>query len=100
MNSVGECERCGSKIIENSHRRPEKQRFHRELTGGEYVTDEIRLCSMCLDDVFEFVFDSEVDRSDKADPIPLERLGNNVNRYIDDLENVLESIEGVNNDEE
>jgi hypothetical protein len=100
MDRVAECERCGSKIIESSHRRPEKQQFYRELGGGEYVVDEIRLCSMCLDDVFEFVFESDVDRSGKADPIPLERLGENVERHIDDLERVLAQIEGVNEDED
>jgi hypothetical protein len=98
MNSVAECERCGSKIVEHEHRRTRKSQFTRELGGGEHVVDEIRLCSMCLDDVFEFVFESEVDRSEKADPIPLARLGENVERYIDDLENVLEVIEGVNNE--
>jgi hypothetical protein len=48
---------------------------------------------MCLDELWEFVFEEEIDRSDKADPIPLNRLGDNVQRYIDDLESVLEQVQ-------
>jgi hypothetical protein len=50
---------------------------------------------MCLDDIWEFVFETGVDRSDKADPLPIDRLGENVERHIDDLESVLESLEAT-----
>lgn len=94
MNSVTECERCEAKIVESSYNPDRPIEFMRETGGGECEVDDIRLCSMCLDDVWEFVFEAEIDRSEKADPIPLERLSENVERYVGDLEDVLGQIEG------
>jgi len=93
MSRVESCDRCGSQIVEEPHSAPQMQEFYRKLGSGEVEAKGARLCSMCLDDLWEFVFDSDVDRSDKADPIPLERLGRSVTRHIDDLEGILESLE-------
>lgn len=90
---VASCGRCGSKIVDSDHRWPEKQQFVRELGDGEYETDSVRLCSMCLDDVWETVFEVDVDRSDKADPVPLNRAGKNIDRYISDLEDLREELQ-------
>lgn len=101
LDSVTKCERCGSNIVENGYytsRSERPERFRRELGRGEYATDEIRLCSMCLDDVWEFVFEAEIDRSDKSDPIPMERLSENVTQHIRNLERILDEIESLDNE--
>lgn len=90
---VESCGRCEAKITESDHRAPDKQQFYRELGGGKHEADSIRLCSMCLDDVWEFVFDVEVDRSDRADPVPLNRVTDSVQRHIDSLEELREDLD-------
>jgi hypothetical protein len=63
------------------------------ITDDGYESKDARLCSMCLDDLWEFVFDSTVDRSDKADPYPVGRLSESVERHIEDLQEVLDELE-------
>jgi len=98
MTNVERCDRCDSKIVTQPSRPIERQGFYRE-TADSYETADAKLCSMCLDDLWEFVFENDIDRSDKADPIPLERLSSNVERHIDDLEGVLDQLNEVDTDE-
>ena len=90
MSQVIECDRCSAKIVEEAHTWHSHTDFVRH-TGelGEYESDHMRLCSMCLDDLWDFAFETEVDRSDKADPIPLKQMAVGVERHIDELEDVL-----------
>jgi len=87
------CDRCNSKITGQSHSRERPMQFHRYPSGNGYETDEARLCSICLDELWEFVFEEEVNRSDKADPIPLENMATSVERHIEGLEGVLEQLQ-------
>lgn len=95
---VKTCDRCEAKIVRQSHSAPERLGFFRYINPGaelpEYESDDVLLCSMCLDDVWEFVFDADVDRSEKADPIPLGRVSENVERHIEDLETIITALEG------
>jgi len=95
MTQITKCGRCGSKIVESPHSPKEPCNFTHYPDSESVETEQIILCSMCLDDIWEFVFETEVDRSDKADPLPVDRLGENVERHIDDLESVLESLEAT-----
>jgi hypothetical protein len=69
--------------------------FHRFIDEEEWEQEGITLCSTCLDEIWEFVFETEIDRSDKADPIPLQKVEDNVERHIDDLENIIEMLNDV-----
>jgi len=83
MTRVVECGRCGSKIVESPHNPERPFDFARYPDSGERENKQIILCSMCLDDIWEFVFETEIDRSDKADPLPIDRLGENVETVCD-----------------
>jgi hypothetical protein len=99
MTDVNECERCGAKILQQRHSRAREHNFVRYTGSKNHESRSIRLCSTCLDDIWEFVFNEEVDRSGKADPVPLERLSENVERHISDLEGVRDEIMGVKHDD-
>lgn len=88
------CDRCDSKIVDHPHRRVERWGFARYVgDDGKEETEEAALCSMCLDDLWEFIFETDVDRSDKADPVPLQRVANSVDRHISELEELKIEIE-------
>ena len=93
MSEVGYCDRCDSKIVEHPHTPVEKWPFMRYVGSGESESEDARLCSMCLDDLWGFVFDADIDRSDKADPVPLQRVTESVDRHISDLEGLKAEIE-------
>jgi len=94
MTEIKDCTRCGSKIVEQRHNARRATEFIRYVENYKSVESKTaKLCSECHDDLWGFVFDSDVDRSDKADPIPLEKMGESVERYIDDLQDVLVSLE-------
>ena len=86
------CDRCGSIIIEQ-HPRPEKMVFYRELPENDYKFKEARLCSVCLDDVWECVFNEDVDRSNKTDPKSINKLKEGVTRHKEELEELIEELE-------
>jgi len=94
MSEVIQCDRCEAKIVRQSHSPPERMGFFRHTDSGRgYESNDVLLCSMCLDDLWEFVFDTEVDRSEKADPIPLSRVSEDVEGHIDDLKAIITEIE-------
>jgi len=94
MTDIKDCTRCGSKIVEQRHNARRATEFIRHVENYKSVESKTaKLCSECHDDLWDFVFDSDVDRSDKADPMPLEKMGESVQRQVDDLRGVLESLE-------
>lgn len=99
MTHIETCGRCDSKIVEASHGRPEKMQFYREHKDGTYESQEIRLCSICINELWEFVFETELDRSDKADPVGIAKMGNSVNRHIEELQNILNELEALLDEE-
>lgn len=88
-----DCERCGSKIVEERFRQSIDLVLSRHTDDGEWENADAQICSMCWDDLWEWVFDAEIDRSDKADPLPLDRMADNVERHIEDLRDILEELE-------
>ena len=86
------CDRCGSTIVEQ-HPRPERMTFYRELPENNHESQEARLCSVCLDDVWECVFNEDVDRSNKTDPKSINRLKEGVIRHKEELEDLIEQLE-------
>ena len=90
--NVEDCGRCGSKIIESLMRGSRKDVFSRRKPDGERENRDIRLCSTCKEELWKFIFEESIDRSDKADPIPLQKIGEGVEQYITDLESVLDEI--------
>lgn len=96
MTEIKDCTRCGSKIVEQRHNARRATEFIRYVENYKSVESKTaKLCSECHDDLWDFVFDSNVDRSDKADPMPLEKMSESVQRQVDDLQGVLESLEGA-----
>jgi hypothetical protein len=93
MTNIENCGRCGSKIVEQSWENEYIRQFHRKTDSKTTESRSIRLCSECVDEIWEFVFEEDIDRSDKADSISLQRLSRDVQRHIDDLEGVLEELE-------
>lgn len=94
-----DCGRCDSTIVQDHARqRPREQQFYRRKDDNSTEAEAIKLCSECLDDVWVFVFDEEVDRSDKVDPMSLGRVSENVERHMDELQGLLEELESVNDD--
>lgn len=93
MNVEG-CTRCGATIARNPHGGGPYDRFDivRHVGEGGWDSATVELCTMCLDDMWEWAFESDVDRSDKADPMPLERMAESVRRHIEQLESVLDEI--------
>jgi len=89
---VRECDRCESKIAEPNYARNEPLRITRNLGTDEYEHRDAIFCSMCWDDLWEWAFGETPDRSDVADPLPLEKAAESVERHIDDLENVIGSL--------
>jgi hypothetical protein len=94
MTEIENCERCGCKIVEQPHRRPYFT-FSRFCDEKNIEDRQIDLCSVCLDEIWKFVFYTKKDRSDKADPIPLERAKNNLKRHIEELEDMIEELEAA-----
>lgn len=91
--NVADCDRCGSKIIEEGYAHPKTVEISRHVGEGMWDHEDVRLCSMCLDDLWEWAFEDLIDRSDKADPLPLDQMAENVDRHISDLVGVLDQIE-------
>lgn len=90
---IHSCDRCESKIVKPAYIPSDKQSVMRFKSSGGVETEYVELCSMCLDDIWEFIFETDIDRSDKADPIPLEKINNQVIQHIDELEGILDSVE-------
>ena len=90
---VEQCGRCGSKIVEQHGSMPERFGVYRATGGNTWESNDITLCTMCLDDVWEFVFEEEIDRSDKADPMSIGRVSKSVERHKEELETLLSELE-------
>jgi len=100
MYDTEECGRCDSSIVQDHARQlPRANEFYRRDAEGNYESDSIRLCSECLDDIWEFVFEDEIDRSDKVDPMSVDRVSEDVETYVDGLEELLSELESVNDEE-
>lgn len=89
------CERCDSKIVEQAYRRENEMVFFRSTDDETFETEDMCLCSTCLDEIWEFAFESDIDRSDKADPIPLAKMEKNVESHIERLEGVIDELNEV-----
>jgi len=93
-SSIEECDRCNSKIVERRFNESELLQVVRMSGSGEFDMKEVKLCSMCWDELWEWSSDEgEPDRSDVADPVPLDELAENVDRHISDLVGILDDLE-------
>lgn len=97
---IESCERCDSKIMQDRLRYEDEQlHIFRYVGAREYETARVMLCSMCWDELWEWALgDDSPDRSDRADPVPLDKLAEGVDRQITDLKGVLEEIEAAKAD--
>lgn len=92
---VRRCERCDAAIPSSSYNHDRPFQLYRMPSPKQHDTAEIHLCSICLDEVWEFVLDESPDRSDVADPVQLTKMADNVDGYIEDLQGMLNQIEGA-----
>lgn len=94
------CDRCDSTILEETHTRSERMRVSRHVGDGQgWEQKEVLLCSMCYDDLWAWTAgDGARDRSGVADPLPLDRMADSVERHINDLESALEAIDEERDD--
>lgn len=92
--NVEPCERCDSSIAYHTLSGERRLEIWRHNGQSEEYAD-VRLCSTCLDELWDWVFDEGPDRSDAAGPVPLSRMAESVQDHINDLEAVLDAIEGA-----
>lgn len=87
------CDRCESVIARDKHGlRHWRFDIIRSVGTREFESETVLLCSMCWDDLWEWAFETDVDRSDKADPLPIEEMAESVRRHIEELEGVLDAL--------
>lgn len=92
--NVKDCTRCGSSMIQNHAYGPESLSVWREHSNGETESKQVRLCSVCNSELWDWVDGEDApDRSDTVDPVQLDRVGNSVQRHIDELEALWESLQ-------
>lgn len=90
---VKECTRCGSKIVESSYAQERWLTLSRQDGQNDYERRDAKLCSECEGAMFKWVFGEDTpDRSDTADPLPLQRVAENVEGHIESLEEILSVI--------
>ena len=90
---IEDCERCGAKIEQPNHTRKHPVDVCRKDGVDEIETASVLLCSMCENDLWDWVHGKDApDRSDMADPIPIERMGESIDQYIEDLQDTKEEL--------
>ena len=89
------CTRCNANIVTDEWHMPEPMHIFRYEDTKKINSDRVFLCSTCLDEIWDWVFENDIDRSDKVDPRSVEKVKNNIERFMEDMQDLTSDLESI-----